>query len=115
MTISWQWKVIVWDNFHSWSWCQIHTQNHNYDKWEKIPYDSTYIVKDVKIWDNVWLWNNVIIIPWITIWDGVICWIWSVVTKDIPYWAIVWWNPAKIIKYRNLEHYEKLKKQNNFH
>ena len=114
MNVSWWWKLTIWDNFHSWKNCQILTQNHNYDNWTKIPYDNTYIYKDVTIWDNVWFWNNVIVIPWIKISEGVIIWIWSVVTKDIPYCAIVGWNPAKILKYRDIEHYEKLKKEKKF-
>jgi len=115
INISWWWKVIIWDNFHSWKECQIITQNHNYDNWTEIPYDNTYIYKDIEVWDNVWMWNNVIVIPWIKISEWAIIWVWSVVTKDVPYCAIVGWNPAKIIKHRDKEHYEKLKKDKKFH
>lgn len=33
-------------------------------------------------------------------WNGAIVGAWAVVTKDIPPYAIVWGNPAKLIKYR---------------
>jgi len=32
-----------------------------------------------------------------------------VVVKDVPRCAIVGGNPAKVIKYRDIEHFEKLK------
>lgn len=54
-------RVVIGDNFHSGIDCLIITQNHNYEGTE-IPYDSTYIVKDVIIEDNVWLGDRVIIL-----------------------------------------------------
>jgi acetyltransferase-like isoleucine patch superfamily enzyme len=39
----------------------------------------------------------------------------SVVVKDIPKYAIAGGHPAKVFKYRNIEHYEKLKKEGEFH
>lgn len=42
------------NNFHSGSECLIITQNHNYDKGTKIPYDDTYERKKIIIEDNVW-------------------------------------------------------------
>ena len=52
------------------------------------------------IWHDVRIWRNAIIVKWIKIWTWAVIWAGSVVTKDIPPYAIVWWNPAKIIKYR---------------
>ena len=40
------------------------------------------------------------IMSWVHIWQWAVVWAWAVVTKDIPPYAIVWWVPAKIIKYR---------------
>ncbi len=59
-----------------------------------------HIAKDVSIWSDVWTWDNVIIMPWVNIWDWCIIWAGAVVTKDIPDYAIAWWVPAKILKYR---------------
>lgn len=47
--------------------------------------------------------------------EGVIVAIGSVVVKDVPPYAIVGGNPAKIIKYRDIEHFEKLKAEKRFH
>ena len=92
----------------------IITQNHNYDHGEAVPYDSTYILKEVIIDDNVWLGNRVIIVGNITIGEGSIVAAGAVVTKDVPPYAIVGGNPAKIIKYRDIEHYKKLKELGKF-
>ena len=37
---------------------------------------------------------------WVSIWQWAIIAAWSVVTKDVPPYAIYWWSPAKLIKYR---------------
>ena len=92
----------------------IITQNHNYDEGNSIPYDDTYIYKTVIIEDNVWLGNRVIITGNITIGEGAIVAAGSVVCKDVPKYAIVGGNPAKVIKYRNIEHYNELKKEKRF-
>ena len=34
--------------------------------------------------------------------------------KDVPPYAIVGGNPAKVIKYRNIEQFEQLKKEGKF-
>lgn len=76
-----------------------------------IPYDKTYIKKNVKIGDCVWLGNRVMIMGGVNIGEGAIVAAGSVVTKDVPPLAIVGGNPAKVIKYRNEEHYYRLKSQ----
>lgn len=103
------------NNFHSGIECMIITQNHNYDDGEAIPYDHTFVYKTVVIKDNVWVGNRVIITGNVTIGEGAILAAGAVVVKDVPPYAIVGGNPAKIIKYRNVEHYETLKKNNKFH
>ena len=54
--------VYIGSNFHSGKDCMIMTQVHNYNKGATIPYDKTYIYKNVLIEDNVWLGDKVIII-----------------------------------------------------
>jgi len=56
--------------------------------------------KDIEIGNDVWIGANVIILDGIKIGNGVIVGAGSVVTKDIPSYAIVGGNPAKIIRYR---------------
>ena len=91
-------SVTIGDNFHSGIECMMITQNHNYDNGEAIPYDSTYIKKDIVIGDNVWLGNRVCIVGNITIGEGAILALGAVVTRDVPPLAIVGGNPAKVIK-----------------
>lgn len=107
-------EVIFGDNFHSGVECMIITENHNYDHGAAIPYDDTYELKKVVIEDNVWFGNRVIVVGNITIGEGAIIAAGAVVTKDVPKCAIVGGNPARVIKYRDIEHYEKLKKEGKF-
>lgn len=115
MTIVGKGKVIIGDNFHSGTDCLIITDSHNYDKGDAIPYDHTYIVKDVQIEDNVWLGSRVIILAGVNIGEGAIVQAGSVVVKDVPKCAIVGGHPAQFIKNRDIEHYEQLKKERKFH
>jgi acetyltransferase-like isoleucine patch superfamily enzyme len=55
---------------------------------------------DVNIGSDVWIGDWVTITSGVTIGDGVVIATNSHVTKDVPPYAIVGGNPAKIIKYR---------------
>lgn len=88
--------------------CLIIAQNHNYEG-TKIPYDETYIYKDIEIGDFVWLGSRVMILPGTKIGEGAIIQGGAVVHGDIPPYAIAGGNPAKVFKYRNVEHFQKLK------
>ncbi len=54
----------------------------------------------ISIGHDVWIGANVTILPGVTIGNGAIIGAWSIVTKDVPPYAIAVWNPAKVIKYR---------------
>lgn len=101
--------------FHSGYDCLIITQNHNYDKGDAIPYDNTYVLKDVTIEDQVWLGDRVIILGGVTIGEGAIIQAGSVVTHDIPPLSIAGGHPAEVFKMRDREHYERLKAEGKFH
>lgn len=62
--------------------------------------------------DDVWLGANIVILPQVTkIGTGAVIGAGSIVTKNIPEYAVVAGNPAKIIKYRfNQEKIDILKK-----
>lgn len=115
MKIQGKGNITIKDNFHSGIECMIISSIHNYDKGNAIPYDETILSKDILIEDNVWLGNRVIILPGVTIGEGAIIQAGSVVVKDIPKYAIAGGHPAKVFKYRDIEHYEKLKKEKKFH
>lgn len=108
-------NVKIGDNFHSGQECMIITDNHNYDKGDAIPYDNSYICKDVIIEDNVWIGTRVIILGGVTIGEGAIIQAGSVVTSNIPKYAIAGGAPANVFKSRDIEHYNKLKNEKKFH
>lgn len=54
----------------------------------------------VVIGNDCWIGNNVMIIAGVKIHDGAVVLAGSVVTKDVPSYAIVGGVPAKVIKYR---------------
>ena len=72
MRISGEGNVRIGDNFHSGKNIRIITTFHNYDRGEALPYDSTYYSKDVRIGDNVWIGEAVIILGGVTIGEGVV-------------------------------------------
>jgi acetyltransferase-like isoleucine patch superfamily enzyme len=108
-------KVIIGNNFHSGQNCSMITQIHNFDTGNAIPYDNTYILKNIIIEDNVWIGDSVIILGGTKIGEGAIIQAGSVVIKDIPKYSIAGGHPAKVFKYRDIEHYKKLKKEKKFH
>jgi maltose O-acetyltransferase len=55
----------------------------------------------VTIGDDTWIGARVIILPGVNIGHGVIVGAGSVVTKDVPPYAICAGNPARVLKYRN--------------
>jgi len=115
MKIFGQGSVIIGDNFHSGTGCSIITQFHNYHSEESIPYDSTYLIKDVRIGDNVWLGNDVTILGGVSLGEGCIVQVGSVVVSDIPKYAIAGGHPARVFSTRNKGLYEKLKIDRKFH
>lgn len=107
--------VVIGNNFHSGVECMMITQNHDYDTGEAIPYGTGFDFKTIIIEDNVWLGNRVTIIGNVEIGEGAIIAAGAVVCKNVPPFAIVGGNPAKVIKYRDIQHYALLKKQGKFH
>jgi acetyltransferase-like isoleucine patch superfamily enzyme len=97
--------------FHTGRSLTIFSTNHNYDNASMIPYDELVVKKPVLIKDFVWCGSNVYILPGCTIGEGAVIGGGSVVTKDIPDYAVVGGNPAKIIKHRNISSFQKLKEE----
>lgn len=106
--------VFIGDNFHSGSECLFITEIHNYDNGNAIPYDNTYIKKSIYIENNVWIGSRVIVLGGVRICEGAIIQAGSVVVSDIPYCGIAGGHPAKVFKYRNIEHYENLREKKMF-
>lgn len=89
---------------------KVHTSNHNYEG-TMLPYDDYYNVKDVFIGENVWIGSDVSLMPGVHIGEGAVVAACSCVTKDVPPYAVVGGCPAKVIKYRDIDNYQKLKDQ----
>lgn len=70
--------------------------------WERVtPRNDEYPYKgDTVVGNDVWLGYEALIMPGITIGDGAIIAAKSVVTKDIPPYAIAGGNPASVIRRR---------------
>ena len=107
--------VKIGNNFHSGRECLFITQNHNYDTGKEIPYDSSYILKNITIEDNVWMGDRVIVLGGVTIGEGAIIQAGAVVVKSIPKYGIAGGNPATVFKSRDAVHYETLKAAGKFH
>ncbi len=114
MTIQGKGHVTIGSNFHSGIDCMMITDFHNYEG-DAIPYDSTVISKEIIIEDNVWIGNRVIILGGVHIGEGAIIQAGSVVVSDIEKYAIAGGHPAKVFKYRDIGHYERLKSKGKFH
>lgn len=84
--------------------CIIYTWNHKFDDLTTTMRGQGFQEeKPVIIGDDVWIGGRVIILPGVHIGSHSIIGAGSVVTKDVPEWAIVAGNPAKIKKYRKGE------------
>lgn len=77
----------------------IVSENHGHDLSLNVPYQyQDLILSPVKIGNNCWIGEKVIILPGVKIGDNVVIGAGSVVTKSIPSNCITVGNPAKIIK-----------------
>ena len=107
-------SVKIGSYFHSGTNVKIMLGSHDYDHDDRIPYGNKHTSKKVIIDDFVWLGDDVTISGNVHIGEGAIVAIGSVVVKDVPRCAIVGGNPAKVIKYRDIEHFEKLKAEKKY-
>lgn len=97
--------------------CKIITSNHNYcsEDLRAIPFDNRNLVQDIIIKEGVWIGESVIILAGVTIGKGVIIGSGSIVTKNLPDYAIAAGNPAKVIKFRNEEVFDDLLRKGAFY
>ena len=77
------------------------TRNHCFDD-VSVPmiYQGYSEPKRIIVEDDVWIGTRAIILPGVKIGKGAIVGAGAVVTKDVPQYAIVGGNPARIIRYR---------------
>ena len=106
--------VEIGEYFHQGRGLTIFSSNHKYDNDMFLPYSTERIRKKVVIEDYVWCGANVTILPGVRLSEGCIIGAGSVVTKDVPACAVACGNPAKVVKYRDIEAYKKLKAERKF-
>lgn len=96
-------KVIIGDDVMMGPNVSMYPTNHAFDRTD-IPMDQQGFTpeKPIKIGNDVWIGANSIILSGVTVGNGVIIGAGAVVTKDVPDYAIVGGNPAKVIKYRKV-------------
>jgi maltose O-acetyltransferase len=82
----------------------ILSNSHNFDRTD-IPMreQGAPPPRPVTIGDDVWIGTRVIILPGVTVGSHAILGAGAVVAKDVPEWAIVVGNPARIIRFRKQE------------
>ena len=76
------------------------TTNHNFDRKDTIIKKQGYSVGRIDVGDDVWFGANVTVLSNVRIGTGAVVGAGSLVTKDVPDYAIVVGNPAKVVKYR---------------
>ena len=82
--------------------CYIYTINHRIDCLDKPMIEQGYTqINPVVIGDDVWIGARVTILGGVHIGDGSVIGAGAVVTHDVPAYAVVGGNPAKILYYRN--------------
>ena len=82
----------------------IITRNHRFDALDKpMMFQGFEEEKPVVIGNDVWIGDRAMIMPGVHIGNGCIVAAGSVVTHDVPDYAIVGGVPAKVIRYRNEE------------
>ncbi len=88
----------------------IFARNHHYDSEDLkyIPYDERFDNKPVHIGKYVWIGARAMIMAGVTVGDGAIVAAGSVVSKDVPKYAVVAGNPAKVVRHRNEEVFRRL-------
>ena len=103
-------NVFIGQGEHDYKQVALSGQLYNFNAYDK------YTKKECIIGNDVWIGVSAIILRGVHVGDGVVVGANSVVTKDIPDYAIVVGSPAKIIKYRfNDKKIEIIKKSNWFY
>jgi len=100
-----QGKCIIGNNVIMGPECNVWTINHRIDRTDiAIKYQGTTEERPVIIGDDSWIGSRVTLLPGVSLGKGVVVGSGAVVAKNIPDYAVVVGNPAKIIKYRNNAH-----------
>ena len=75
--------------------------NHGFDRLDMPIYEQPQSFKGIELGDDIWVGAQVMIVDGITVGSHAILAGGAVITKNVPDYAIVGGNPAKIIRMRN--------------
>lgn len=89
-------KVFISDHNHG-----NYSGSHDHDNPNSLPKERKLFSNPVIVEDNVWIGENVCILPGVTIGKGAIIGAMSLVNRDIPANTLAVGNPAKVIKRYN--------------
>ena len=92
--------LIIGDNVMMGPEVVILSTNHNFERTDIPMNQQGSSIKPVVIGNDVWIGQRVMIMPGVTVGDGCILAAGTIVTKDVPNYALVGGVPAKIIRYR---------------
>ena len=115
MTIHGSGGVTIGDNFHSGAGCTIYTVNHRWEGATAVPYDDQVVQEPVVIENNVWLGEHVLILPGSHIGEGAIVGAGAVVSGRVEPCAVAVGVPARTVKHRDREEYDRLVREGRFH
>ncbi len=87
----------------------VYTQVHDYDHSKVLPFGGGFTYPETRIDDYAWVGMRSIVLPGAHIGEGAIVQSGSVVMGNVPPCAIVAGNPAKVIGWRDVEHYNEIK------
>lgn len=93
---------------HSYNWVSTYPFYDFYNVWQAevqmwhrgAPNDDEIEAAPIIVENDVWIASNVVIKEGVRIGNGAVVAMGSLVTKDVPSYALVGGNPAKVIKYR---------------
>ena len=89
------------------------TGNHRFDQLDVPIYDQPGEYAPITVEDDVWIGCRCMVLPGVTVGEHAVVAAHTVLSKDVPAWAVVGGNPARIIKYRKAMTGEELKKYSN--
>ena len=80
---------------------QFISSDHRFDRLDVPMSEQGGYDGEIHIGDDVWIGTNAIVLVDVKVGDHAIVGAGSIVTKDVPEYAVVAGNPAKVIKYRD--------------
>lgn len=87
----------------------IYSRTHHFGETATaLPFDNVMLAERVTLGRYVWIAARAIILPGVTIGDGAVVGAGAVVSRDVPPCAVVVGNPARIVRYRDMEQFQRL-------